>query len=361
MLKRLGLIAVVLLALAGAALAQEDPPPAVIGPTLNSVLSRGVVACGLNQNLRGFGFLDPNTGELRGFDVDLCRALAAAVFGDATAAQLVPFSGDSGLNALESGEIDVLLRNVVWTLSLDSRPRLDFGTITFYTGQTFITRVDSSLSNWDDLDGGVICIVEGSTAAASLGQAMAVRGLSYQPVTLPTAAEAVQALTDGRCQAYSAGLIDLEAARQRLTDPAAYTVWQGREHLYTQEPIAPVYRSDDPQWADIVNWTILGLIQAEQLGITSENINTIIRQPNEGEEAYINRVGADVARFLDAKTGVGGQLTLANDFMVNVIREVGSYGEIYNRHFGPGGELRLERDLNSLWRDGGLLYAPSWR
>ncbi len=360
MLKRLGFI-VLLLALSSATLAQEETPAAVIGPTLNSVLSRGVVACGINQSLRGFGFLDPNTGELRGFDVDFCRALAAAVFGDATAVQLVPFSGDNGLDALESGEIDVLMRNVIWTLSLDSRPELDFGTITFYTGQTFMTRTDSGLSDWAGLDGAVICVAEGSTAETSLGQAMVSRGLSYQPVTLPTAAEAAQAFTDGRCQAYSAGLIDLESARQRLPDPAAYVVWQGREHLYTQEPIAPVYRNDDPQWADIVNWTILGLIQAEQLGITSENINTIVRQPEEGEDTYISRVGLDVARFLDARTGIGGQLTLANDFMVSVIREVGNYGEIFNRHFGPGGDLRLERGLNSLWRDGGLLYAPSWR
>lgn len=343
------------------ALAQQQPAAIRPGPTLNSVLSRGVVACGVNQDARGFGLLDPNTGEIRGLEVDLCRALAAAIFEDATASQLVPLSGDRGFVALENGEIDVLLHSVLWSLGTDARPKLDFGPVTFYSGQSILVRTDSNLEDWPDLDGGVICLTEGSPAAASLPQAMSSRGLKYQPLVLASANAALRAFTEGQCEAYSANLIELETARQRAADPTIYVVWQGRDHIYTQEPFAPVYRNDDPQWKDIVDWTLLGLVEAEQLGITSENVNTLVRQNNETDDAYTTRVGLNVARFLDPELGVGGPLALPNGFMLSVIRETGNYGEIYNRNLGINGDLEIERGLNALWSNGGLMAAPAWR
>lgn len=343
------------------ALAQQEPAIVQPGPTLNSVLARGVVACGVNQNVRGFGFLDPNTGEIRGLEVDLCRALAAAIFGDATAAQLVPLSGERGFTDLENGELDVLLHSVMWSLGTDANPKLDFGPVTFFSGQSVLVRADSNLQNWPDLDGGVICLAEGSSAAISLPQAMTNRGLRYQPLVLASSTAAMEAFTEGQCQAYSANLIELETARQRSADPSAYRVWQGRDHIYTQEPIAPVYRNDDPQWKDIVDWTLIGLIEAEQLGITSENVNTLLRQTDETDDAYSTRVGLDVARFLDPQLGMGTPLALPSNFMLSVIRDVGNYGEIYNRHLGAGGDMVIERGLNALWRDGGLMTAPVWR
>ncbi len=350
-----------ILAAAPLAAAQSTEPLAKPGVTLNSVLARGQVACGVNQEVRGFGYLDPNTGQIRGLEVDLCRALAAAVFGDASAVQLVPFVGDGGQAALEAGELDVLLHTVVWSLTTDARPLLDFGPAAFYSGQTFIVRADGDLQDWPDLDGAVICVADGSVAAASLRPAMIRRGLNYQPVVLPTAAEAMTAFTEGQCQAYSAGLVELENARQRSADPAAYTVWQGRERLYTLETFAPVYRSDDAQWRDIVDWTLLGLVAAEQLGVSSENINNLVRQPDELDAAYTARVSLDVARLLDKSLGLGANLALSNDFMVAVLREVGNYGEIYARHLGASSDLVIGRGLNLLWRDGGLLAAPTWR
>lgn len=341
---------------------QLTPTPTVkLGPTLNSVLSRGVVACGVNQDMRGFGYLDPNTGEIRGLEVDLCRAIAAAIFDDATAAQLVPFSGDGGFAALENGEIDVLLHTVVWSLGTDARPRLDFGPVTFYSGQSVLVRADSNLQNWPNLDGGVICLAQGSSAATSLPQFMAGQGLKYQSLVLPNPAAAMQAFTEGQCQAYSANLIDLETARQRSADPGAYVVWQGRDHIYMQEPLAPVYRNDDPQWKDIVDWTLIGLVEAEQLSVTSENVNTLTRHSDEQDDAYTARVGLDIARFLDTKLGLGSPLALPNGFMASVIRETGNYGEIYSRNLGVNGDLAIERGLNALWSNGGMMVAPPWR
>ncbi|MBI5667742.1 MAG: transporter substrate-binding domain-containing protein [Chloroflexi bacterium] len=355
------ILALCLLLTVSTALAQPETEGVKPGPTLNSILARGVVACGVNQEVLGFGYLDPNTGELRGLEVDLCRALAAAIFGDATAAQLVPYVDDSGLDALEQGELDVLLHTVVWALSADANPRLDFGPAMFYGGQSFLVQASSGLADWPDLDGAVICVAADSVAAASLPAAMTSRGLNFQPLELPSADEAVTALIEGQCQAYTANLVELETARQRAADPGAYVVWQGRDHIYTQEPFAPVYRSDDPQWRDLVNWTLLGLIAAEELGVSSENVLTLSQQPGEQGDDYITRVGPNLARFLGETTGLGSQLALPNDFMAAAVREVGNYGEIFNRYLGLAGDLVIERDLNALWRDGGLLVAPVWR
>lgn len=350
----------VLLAVSGA-LAQAETPAVKPGPTLNSVLSRGVVACGVNQDVLGFGYLDPNTGEIRGLEVDLCRALAAAIFGDATAAQLVPFAGDGGLAALERGELDVLLHTAVWTFSVDANPRLDFGPAIFYSGQSFLVQTSSALSDWPDLDGAVICVTADSVAATSLPDAMTGRNLNFQPLVLPSAEDATAAFIEGQCQAYTANVVELETARQRAADPTAYVVWQGRDHVYTQEAFAPVYRSDDPQWRDIVNWTLLGLVAAEELGINSGNVSALAQQPEELDATYIERVGPNIARFLGETTGLGGQLALPSDFMAQAVREMGNYGEIYNRYLGITGDLVIERGLNALWRDGGLLVAPAWR
>lgn len=350
-----------LLLTTSAVLAQPETPAVKPGPTLTSIQARGVVTCGVNQETPGFGYLDPNTGEIRGLEVDLCRALAAAIFGDAAAAQLVPFFDDSGLAALERGELDVLLHTMVWSLSTDANPRVDFGTALFYGGQSFLVQTSGGLTDWPDLEGAVICVTAGSVAATSLPEAMSNRRLNYQSLELTSAADAISAFTEGQCQAYTASVVELETTRQEAADPNAYRVWQGRDHVYTLEPFAPLFRSDDPQWRDIVNWTLLGLIAAEELSISSENVSLLAQQTGEQADAYIERVGLNTARFLGTTTGLGNQLALPNDFMADALREVGSYSEIYNRHLGLAGDLEIERNLNALWRDGGLLVAPAWR
>lgn len=353
-LKRL--IAVfVLLTLPVLATAQETAPAP--GPTLNSVLARGEVNCGVNQNALGFGYLDPNTGEVRGFEVDLCRALAAAIFGDVNAVNVIPLDTQArGLRALQDGEIDVLMRSAVWQPSLDSTPGLTFGPVFFHNGQSVIVRADSGLDDWKLLDGSTICVTENSTAQTALARVMANQAVSYQALALLSAEAAEAAFSQGQCEAYSADRVQLENFRRRSSDPAALRVWDTSTGIYTSEPYAPIYRAGDDQWADIVNWSLLGLIHAEELGITGETLARLVRQDNETPDEYAKRVPAEVARFLAS----GQRFGLAPGFIVAAIREVGNYGEIYMRHFGATSDLPIERGPNRLWRDGGLLYSPDW-
>jgi len=359
---RFGLLCCLLLTGLTAVLAQDAAPtPASAGPTLNSILSRGQVNCGVNQDLPGFGYLDPNTGAVSGFDVDFCRALGAAIFGDATAANLLLYSGDEGLAALQQGDIDVLFHNETWTPSSDGSG-LAFGPVNFYNGQTMMVRVESGLAEWADLSGTTICVTDGSYAAASLSEALTSRGINAQVLPLESNEAARNALADGRCDAQSADRVSLEVLRQQSGTADAFQVWEGAERLYSHEPFAPVFRYGDEQWASIIEWTVLGLIQAEQLGVSSENIATLVRADGEQAVAYASRVGQRVAQFLYTGLDVPNSLGLAEDFMVGVIREVGNYGEIYNRNLGMElGELKLERGLNNLAENGGLLYAPDWR
>jgi general L-amino acid transport system substrate-binding protein len=337
------------------------PTPLPPGTTLNSILARGQVSCGVNAELPGFGYLDPNTGLVSGFDVDFCRALAAAIFGDATAVTTPLYSGDDGLGALQIGDVDVLFHNVVWSLK-NVRPGLEYGPVNFYNGQTIMVRIESNLDDWQELDGRTICVTANTTAETHLPTAMTSQGLTYQLLNLDTDEEARDALAEGRCDAQSADRVRLEVLRQSSSDPEGFLIWSGGDHLYTSEPFAPLYRYGDQQWASIVRWTVLGLIQAEQLGVSSETVSELAQAPDEGTPQYIARVGPAVAGLLNVSLGAPySNLTLTPRFMESVIREVGNYGEIYSRNLLSGtGLLNLERDLNRLSRDGGLLFAPDW-
>jgi general L-amino acid transport system substrate-binding protein len=339
----------------------QDATPSPAGPTLNSILSRGQVNCGVNQDLPGFGYLDPNTGAVSGFDVDFCRALGAAIFGDATAANLLLYSGQEGIAALQKGEIDVLFHNVVWSPALDGNG-LAFGPVNFYNGQSIMARSESGLSEWPDLNGKTICVTTGSNAETSLPEALTKRGINAQILKLDSPEAARDALSDGRCDAASADRVELEVLRQQSGTPDAFTVWGGADRLYTHEPFAPLLRYGDQQWSSIVEWTVLGLIQAEQLDVSSENVGTLVASSGELDAAYISRVGLHIAHLLNTSLDAPNNLGLAPNFMAAVIREVGNYGEIFSRNLGTEiGELKLERGLNALAADGGLLYAPDWQ
>jgi len=342
------------------------------GPTLNAILARREVICGVNQDLFGFGYLDPNTGEVSGFDVDFCRAVAAAVLGDAKLVSLPLYSGVAdGENALLNGDVDLLMHNVTWTMTDDAKG-LIFGPVNFYSGQTAMVRTLRNATTWADLDGATICVVTGSIAESDVLPYMASQGLHGGLLSVATLIDGQQALNEGRCDAISSDVAQLSILRQRSGDPQSYMIWQNSSLFYTREPYAPVLRPGDDQWQTIVEWTFLGLIEAEQLGISSENVQSWIRQTTpatqdgqpsttESDADYLNRVGPEVARFLDPTLGIGKNLGIASNFMLPVIREVGNYGEIYNRHLGSEGDLPIERGLNNLWTKGGLLYAPNWR
>jgi general L-amino acid transport system substrate-binding protein len=339
----------------------QEPTPIPAGPTLNSVLSRGQVNCGVNQDLPGFGYLDPNTGAVTGFDVDFCRALGAAIFGDATAANLLLYSGQDGIAALQQGEIDVLFHNMTWTPALDGNG-LEFGPINYYNGQTIMVRVESGIAEWADLAGKTVCVTNNTNAATSLTEMLTKRGVSAQVLPLDTYEAARDALSDGRCDAQSADRVQLALLQQQSGTPDAFEIWEGTDRLYTHEPFAPMYRYGDQQWGAIVDWTVLGLIQAEQIGVSSENIGTLMQTEGEPNPNYISRVGQNVAHLLNTSLDAPNNLGLNPIFMVDVIREVGNYGEIFNRNLGVDlGELKLLRGLNNLAENGGLLYAPDWR
>jgi general L-amino acid transport system substrate-binding protein len=344
-----------------AALAQPPTPTYPLGPTLNSITSRGQVVCGVNQDVPGFGYLDPNSGSLKGFDIDFCRALAAAIFGDATAVQLPTYSLADGLKALQNGEIDVLFHNVSRTMSQDAAPGVEFGATNFYSGQTMLVRADSNINDWPDLNGKGICLVDKSLAQTMLPHTMASKSLTYQAVVAPTLKDAAQTLSRGGCDAVTGDLIDLQLMRRQADPATPLKVWDSINLLYTRDPLAPVIRVGDDQWSNIVSWTIYGLIDAEALGISTQTLTTMQRQKDEAADAYVQRVGPEVANMLDFTVGISDKLNLPRTFMNDVIREVGNYGEIYDRNLGENGDIQVPRTINKLWSDGGLIFAPNWR
>lgn len=327
------------------------------GGTLQQVMDRGVLICGVNQELPGFGSINAETGEFEGFDVDFCRAIAAAIFGDADAVEYTPLTAPTRLPALSAGEVDVLIRNTTWTLSRDTQNGLDFGPTTFYDGQSIMVHTDSGMMTWADMDGAVICTTSGTTTEMNIRDAMTERGLEFELLSFELTADTEEGFASGRCDVQTSDRSQLWALRSAAANPAAYYVWT---ELISKEPLGPVVRHGDNQWGDVVSWVTFAVIQAEEFGITSENIGDFVRMEGESVDDYENRVGPEIARFLDTELGIGELLGLSNDFTVAIITQVGNYAEIYDRHLGPDG-LDLPRGVNVLWSDGGLIYAPAWR
>ncbi len=345
------------------------PTPIPLGPTLTTLRSRNVLVCGINQDQIGLGYLDPNSGDVVGLQVDLCRALAAAVFGDPAAVQFPPYSStEAASKALKSGEVDLLIQNTPWTLSIDTSG-FEFGPPIFYSGEGIMVRADGGAKTWSDLNRKAICVVKSSIAESEIVTYAAEQNITLQLISpsFDTLQDAWQALQEGRCDALSAERLQLLILQKRATDPQSYLVWDGANDIYTHEPYAPMLRGNDEQWANIVRWTMLGLVEAEQLGITSETIESLVRQTDpktnqpEIDADYLARVGQQRARFLDAQFGIGAQLGIAPDFIRPAIIAVGNYGEIYARHFGANADLPLTRGLNNLAVNGGLMYSPDWR
>ncbi len=345
----------------------QNPTPIPLGPTLKTLRSRNQLVCGVDQDVISLGYLDPNSGDMVGLQVDLCRALAATLFGDPSAVQFPPYaSTESAMKALQSGEADLLMRDIPISLTGDTTG-LEFGPPIFYTGQGIMVRVDSGLTNWSALNSKTVCVVRDGIAQAEIQTYASRKNITLQLIASDALQSAWQNLQDGRCDALSAERVQLLILQKRSTEPQSFMVWGAPDQIYTHEVYAPILRNNDEQWMNIVRWTMLGLIQAEQIGVSSENVESLLRQVDaktnapETDAVYLARVGSERARFLDAKLGIGTQLGLAPDFMFPVISAVGNYGEIYNRHFGALGDLLLPRGLNNLSEQGGLMYAPDWR
>jgi len=325
----------------------EGPAPAEGGSTLATVKERGYVICGGNAGVPGFGYLDTE-GNYSGFDIDFCKAVAAAVFGDAEKYEIRPLSSQERFTALQSGEIDVLIRNTTWTLSRDTDLGANFTATTFYDGQGFIVRKADGITTLEDLDGGTVCVQTGTTTEANLADVMAARGISYEPVVYEDVETGWTTYEEGRCDAYTTDKSGLVSRRTLLANPDDHMIM---DETISKEPLGPVVRHGDDQWFDIVQWTVFATFFAEEHGITSENVDQVMAETiNPREKSFFGTEGE-----------LGSFLGLDSDWAYNIIAQVGNYAEIYDRNLGPDTLTYIPRGLNSLYTDGGLLYAPAWR
>jgi general L-amino acid transport system substrate-binding protein len=329
------------------------------GSVLDDVKNRGTLRCGVNDAVPGFGF-QTEAGEFEGFDIDFCRVVAAAVLGDATNVEFRPLSAEERFTALQAREIDVLIRNTTWTSSRDGSEGATFLKTTYYDGQGMMVRADSPYRQLEDMEGETICVLSGTTTELNLETVFSARGINYEPLSFEETDPLQEAFTQERCGGWTSDLSQLAGIRSNWPDaqggPEALRIL---DETMSKEPLGPVVRDGDTRWADAVNWAVLATIQAEELEITSENVQQMVESDD-----------PEVLRFLGqpAPAELGGspeafnpELGLPADFAVNVIEQVGNYGEIFERHLGPDSPLELERGLNALWTDGGLHYAPPYR
>lgn len=326
------------------------------GDVLAEVQSRGAVNCGVNDAVPGFGFVD-EAGAFSGFDIDFCRALAAAVFGDPEAVEFRALTAEQRFTALQSGEIDVLIRNTTWTATRDGSEGATFLTTTFYDGQGMMVTADSGFTSIDDMTNTNICVLSGTTTELNLATRMA--GIEHTPLTFEDNAQLQAAFVEGQCDGWTSDKSQLAGVRSAWPEdqggPEALVIL---DETFSKEPLGPVVRDGDSQWAQIVDWVVIATIQAEESGITSENIDTFA----DTEDESIRRLlGLEIT---DAEGNVSifdSGLGLDPGFAADVIAAVGNYGEIYDRNVGPDTALGLERGVNALWTDGGLLYPPPYR
>ena len=317
------------------------------GDTLDLVRDRGVLNCGGNQSVPGFGYLDPDSGAFTGFDIDFCKAIAAAVLGDSEAIEVTPTTGTSRFPTLQSGEVDVLIRNTTHTFSRDTSLGFDFVPITFYDGQGMMVRKDSGISTLADLEGGTICVQAGTTTEKNLSDYFTAINVNYEPLVFPDAPTTLDAYDSGACDGFTTDKSGLVSNQILLSEPDAHTILV--EDM-SREPLGPLTRHGDNNWNDVVAWTVLCTINAEFLDVNSENVDSMLG----GDDPVISN--------LLGETGDLGQaLGLDNDFCYQVITQVGNYEEIYNRNLGPETPFDLARGLNALYTDGGILYPTPFK
>ncbi len=327
--------------------AAPAPVQAAAGEILQRVRDRGRVVCGARTDLAGFGYLDEQ-GNTIGFDVDLCRAVAVALFNDPEAVEIVNLTAADRGPALQTGEVDMLSRNVTWTSSRDAQWG-NFTLITFYDGQGFMVPADSDVETIEDLDGATVCVTSGTTTQLNLADAFRQRGLEYTDVSFEDTATVYSTYEGEGCDAATSDLSQLAAIQSGLANPEAHRIL---DFTISKEPLTSAVPHGDDQWFDVVKTVIFALINAEELGISSANVDEMMSSEN----IEIRRLLGQEGEFGQADLGLDA------DFAANVIRAVGNYGEIYDRYMGPNGDaFTLDRGLNRLWTDGGILYAPPLR
>jgi general L-amino acid transport system substrate-binding protein len=316
--------------------------------TLDDVKERGTLRCGSNEGLAGFAAPDAN-GVWQGFDVALCRAIAAAVLGDPQAVDFVPLTSQTRFTALAAGEVDVLVRNSTWTFSRDTDLSLDFKGVNYYDGQGFMVRRDMGITSATDLDGATVCIQTGTTTELNLADFFRVNNISYEPVPVATNAEGQQQYLAEACDVYTTDVSGLAATRATFEVPGDHVILP---EIVSKEPLGPAVRHGDNAWGDIVGWTLNAMIAAEELGVTSANVAELAAAPTSNPE---------INRLLGTEGELGAMIGLDQDWAARVIAAVGNYGEVFEANIGEATPVGLARGLNAQWTQGGLLYAPPFR
>jgi general L-amino acid transport system substrate-binding protein len=314
--------------------------------TLKNVRERGTLLCGVSQGLPGFSNPD-DRGNWTGLDVDLCRAIAAALFNDPNKVKYSPLAAKDRFTALQSGEIDVLARNTTWTLSRDASLGLNFPAVNYYDGQGFLVRKALKVNSALELNGASVCTQTGTTTELNLADYFRANRLKYDPVVLATADETVKAYDSGRCDVFTTDVSQLYAMRLKLSNINDHTILP---EIISKEPLGPAVRHGDDQWYDVVKWTHFAMINAEELGLTSKNVDEALKSDR-----------PDIKRFVGTEGNFGEQLGLPKDWAVRIVKHVGNYGESFERNVGSGSRLGIERGLNRLWSKGGIQYAPPIR
>lgn len=315
--------------------------------TLDDVKAHGKLKCGVSTGLVGFAAPDAN-GEWNGFDVGVCRAVAAAVLGDPSAVEFTPTTGQTRFTALASGEIDVLARNTTWTFSRDVDLKFTFLGVNYYDGQGFIAPKALGVSSAKELDGATICIQTGTTTELNLADFFRTNNISYEPVPIETNAEALQQYNAGACDAYTTDASGLAASRATFENPNDHVILP---EIISKEPLGPLVRHGDDQWGDIVRWTLNALITAEELGVTSANVGELAGGTDNPE----------INRMLGTEGNLGEQLGLDADWAQRAIAAGGNYAELFEKNIGENTPIGLSRGLNAQWTDGGLIYSPPFR
>ena len=314
--------------------------------TLQDVRAKGFIQAGVNGDLFGFGKAD-DKGVWKGLDVDTARAIAAAVFGDADKVKYTPLTAKTRFTALQSGEIDVLTRNCTQTLGRDTALGLDFVQVNYYDGQGFLVPKKLGVKDAKELDGAAVCVLPGTTTELNVADYFRANGMKMSPVVIENTAELAKAFFAGRCDVLTSDASQLAGTRAVAPNPKDYTILPT---IISKEPLAPAVRHGDNQWKDVVNYSVLALINAEELGITSQNVDEMLKSKD-----------PKIMRFLGVTPGNGKALGLDEKFAYNIIKQVGNYGEIFERNVGVNTTLGIERGLNALWTDGGLMYSPPFK
>lgn len=319
---------------------------AVSNSRLDTIKNRGKLICGVSGQLPGFSYVKAN-GEYAGLDVDICRAIAAAIFDDPKKVEYRNLNAKERFTAVQTGEVDILSRNTSWTISRDTSVGLEFAPVVFYDGQGIMVRKNSNIKKLEDLKDKSICTQTGTTNEQNLSDQMRQKGITYKPLVFEDVNTTYATYEQGRCEAITSDRSQLVSRRSTFSKPDEHVVL---DVVLSKEPLTPAVANGDSKWFDVVKWTVYGLINAEELGVNSQNVSQLTNSSN-----------PEIKRLLGTEGDLGKGAGLSSDFVARIIKHVGNYGEIYERNLGKNSELKLDRGLNKLWNQGGILYAPPFR